>query len=56
MLQNCDRNLFNQISDHVIGLKSQAELRPHKMRRPDSPNHDHQPITLDMTNFFGDAS
>jgi hypothetical protein len=56
MLKNCDRNLFNQIRDHVIGLKSQAELRPLKMRCPDCTNEYEQPITLDMTNFFGDAS
>ena len=56
MLQNCDRKLFNQIRDHVIRLKTQAELKPLKMRCPDCSNEYEQPITLDMTNFFGDAS
>jgi len=56
MLKNCDRALFNQIRDHVIQLKTSAELRPLKMRCPDCSNEYDQTITLDMTNFFADAS
>jgi hypothetical protein len=56
MLKNCDRKLFNQIRDHVIALKEKSELKPLVMRCPDCSNEYEQPITLDMTNFFGAAS
>lgn len=56
MLKNCDRKLFNRIRDHVIDIKSQAEIQPLKIDCPKCQNHYEQPLSLDMASFFGVAS
>lgn len=55
-LENCDRQLFNKIRDHIIDIKSGSELQPLPMECPECQHKFEQPITLDMTSFFGDAS
>jgi hypothetical protein len=55
-LKNCDRELFNQIRDHVMKLRELSELQPLKLTC-DSCNHQYeQALTLDMTSFFAPAS
>ena len=57
-LNNCDRTLFNQIRDHVIDVKAEAEMQPFEIQCPEQEckNKYMQTITLDMTSFFEDAS
>jgi hypothetical protein len=55
-LKNCDRELFNQIRDHVIKLRELSELQPLKLKCT-ACNHEYeQALTLDMTSFFAPAS
>jgi hypothetical protein len=55
-LKNCDRDLFNQIRDHVMKLRELSELQPLKLKCT-ACNHEYeQALTLDMTSFFAPAS
>lgn len=56
MLKHCDRRLFNKIRDHIINTKSQGEIQPLKLKCSACSKEYQQAITLDMTNFFADAS
>ena len=56
LLKNCDRQLFNQIRDFIISLKSQSEMQPLKLVCSDCKHEYEQTITLDMSSFFGSAS
>ena len=55
-LNNCDRNTFNTIRDRIVEAKQQGELRPLSMTCPACQHQYQQPYTLDMANFFADAS
>jgi len=55
-LKNCDRELFNRIRDHIVELKNQGEMAPMQMTCPECKNQYEQPVTLDMSSFFGPAS
>jgi hypothetical protein len=55
-LKNCDRDLFNRIRDHIVELKNQGEMAPIKLSCPECNNEYEQPVTLDMSSFFGPAS
>jgi len=55
-LKNCDRDLFNQIRDHVLALREQSELQPLKLKCNACGNEYEQALTLDMTSFFAPAS
>ncbi len=55
-LANCDRAIFARVRDHILGVKAQAELQPLKIKCGNCSNEYPQPFTLDMSNFFGDAS
>jgi hypothetical protein len=55
-LKNCDRELFNQIRDHVLGLREQSELQPLKLQCNACNNKYEQALTLDMASFFAPAS
>lgn len=55
-LKNCDRELFNEIRDHVLKLRELSELQPLKLKCT-ACNHEYeQALTLDMTSFFAPAS
>lgn len=55
-LKNCDRQLFNQIRDHVVSLRQDSELKPLQIKCS-SCSHDYQqPFTLDQASFFAPAS
>lgn len=56
LLKNCDRELFNRIRDHIVDLKSQAEMPPLTLTCPECHNQYEQAITLDMTSFFEPGS
>ena len=55
-LKNCERELFNQIRDHVMKLREQSELQPLKLTCDSCKNEYEQALTLDMTSFFAPAS
>jgi hypothetical protein len=55
-LANCDRNMFNKIRDYIIENKRQAELPALDVKCADCGHDYKQPFTLDMSNFFVDAS
>jgi hypothetical protein len=55
-LKNCDRELFNQIRDHVLRLREQSELQPLKLQCTACNNKYEQALTLDMASFFAPAS
>ena len=55
-LNNCDRKLFNRISENIIDKMSSATIQPLKIECSECNNKYDQPITLNMTNFFVDAS
>jgi hypothetical protein len=55
-LKNCDRDLFNQIRDHVLKLREQSELQPLKLECTACKNQYEQVLTLDMASFFAPAS
>jgi len=55
-LKNCERDLVNQIRDHVLRLREQSELQPLKLSCT-ACNHEYQQaLTLDMASFFAPAS
>lgn len=55
-LKNCDRSLFNSIRDHVINLRLSSEIKPLAITCGECEHKYEQPLTLDMTSFFGPAS
>ena len=56
LLMNCDRTLFTRIQDHVINVKSQAEMQPLQITCPECQHEYKQALTLDMSSFFAGAS
>lgn len=55
-LKNCDRKLFNNIRDHVIDVKGQAEMQPVNLVCDKCEHKYQQMLTLDMSSFFAVAS
>ena len=55
-LNNCDRRVFTEIREYIVANKGKGELRPISIKCGGCGNEYSQPITLDMSNFFGAAS
>ena len=55
-LTNAPSATFNQIRDHIVALRESNELKPLNIRCSSCENNYDQPITLDQSFFFGDAS
>jgi hypothetical protein len=55
-LKNSDRQVFNQIRDAIIALKTNSEMPPLSLTCPNCQNQYEQALTLDMTSFFAPAS
>lgn len=55
-LNNCPRNMFAQIRDFIIDNKRISELRPMHAECSNCGHKYEQPFTLNMTDFFEDAS
>jgi hypothetical protein len=55
-LINCDRGMFNRVRDHVLELKRTSELQPLRIQCAQCQHEYDQLFTLDMSNFFADAS
>jgi hypothetical protein len=56
LLANCDKNLFNQIRNRILELKEKSEMQPINITCSECSNTYTQPMTLDMSSFFGPAS
>jgi hypothetical protein len=55
-LNNCDRKLFKKIEETVTELKASTEIKPLQIKCPHCQHEYQQTLTLDMANFFADAS
>ena len=55
-LQNCPKNVFDQIRDHTVKLREATDLTPIGVTCENCSEPYQQTFTLDMSNFFGNAS
>jgi len=55
-LTNCDRKVFNQIKDFIIESKSKSEIPLLKLNCSQCQKDYEQSISLNMSDFFDDAS
>lgn len=55
-LQNCPKHVFDQIRDHTVKLREATDLTPVTVTCEECSEEYKQPFTLDMSNFFGNAS
>lgn len=55
-LHNCDRGTFNRVRDQVVSMRSSSEPKPVRLKCVNCSHEYEQPVTLDLSNFFGDAS
>lgn len=55
-LANCDRQIFKIIRDHIISTKQSGEIPPLKFTCPECQHQYEQVLTLNMSDFFADAS
>lgn len=55
-LLNCDRKLYQEIRDHMIGLRTSTEIQPFDVTCPECDHKWNQQLTLDQAAFFGVAS
>lgn len=55
-LMNCEKNQFNAVRDHVIGLRQSSEVKPIHIKCGNCGHEHDQNFTLDMTTFFEGAS
>jgi hypothetical protein len=55
-LTNCDRKVFNQIRDYILESKAKGEIQPLKMTCSQCNKEFEQSVSLNMSDFFGDAS
>jgi hypothetical protein len=55
-INNCSRDVFDKISDHINGLKKQLEVKAHNVSCGECKKEYELPITMDQSNFFGGRS
>lgn len=55
-MQNCDRQMFEKIKDHVVELRQISELKPLDLICPECKHSYQQTLNLDTASFFGTAS
>lgn len=55
-LSNCDRQVFARVRKHIVEVKQKSELRPLSMSCSNCAHKYQQNYTLDLANFFEDAS
>lgn len=55
-LVNCEKEIFNQIRDHIGNLKSATDFRPLDITCENCSNQYQQEFSLDITNFFATNS
>lgn len=52
-IENCDKQMFEELKDFNIKLKQSTELKPMKITCPACQHNYEQPYTLNMSDFFG---
>lgn len=55
-LQNCPKRVFDQIRDHTVKLREATDLTPVSVTCEECSDQYKQEFTLDMSNFFENAS
>jgi hypothetical protein len=55
-LKNCDRSVFKRVREHIVKTKQTSELQPLDIKCSNCGHGYQQNYTLDMSNFFEDAS
>jgi len=55
-LENCDKQKFTKIKDHVISLRTNTDFKPLEITCANCSNHYKQDFTLDQTSFFETVS
>jgi hypothetical protein len=55
-LNNCDSKIFNQLKNHVVDLKKFSEVKPVAITCSGCQTQYTQQFTLDLANFFDNAS
>jgi hypothetical protein len=55
-LNNCPKNIFDGIRDHVIKLREATDLKPIDITCENCKNQYKQEFSLDISNFFVTAS
>lgn len=55
-LQNCPRQMYEKIKNTVFALREASEIKPLDVKCDKCGHEQKQPFTLDMTNFFANAS
>jgi hypothetical protein len=55
-LRNCDRNVYNQVRDHVVELNQATQLDSMNVDCVECHHKYEQPMNLDMASFFDSAS
>ena len=55
-LHNCPKHVFDQIRDHTVKLREATDLTPDSVTCDNCSEQYQQTFTLDMSNFFGNAS
>jgi len=56
LLYNCPKSLFDSVRDHAIKLRESTDIQPIGVTCENCTNKYSQTFTLDMSNFFGNAS
>ncbi len=51
-LDNCERDVFDSIREHVTTLRETSEMKPLNITCPKCQHKYEQPFTLNMSNFF----
>jgi len=51
-INNCSKEVFDKIADHIKDLKSQIELKSNDVECQECHKHFSLPITMDQANFF----
>jgi hypothetical protein len=51
-INNCSKEVFDKIADHIKDLKSQIELKANDVECQECHKHFSLPITMDQANFF----
>lgn len=55
-LKNCDRSVFKRVREHIVQTKQASELQPLSIKCQNCGHEYQQNYTLDLSNFFEDAS
>lgn len=55
-LHNCDRTVFVKIRDTIVNLRESSEIKPLRWKCTNCSHEFDQAVSLDQSNFFGNAS